>query len=194
MFDGGLSEELPEEVARFCAAGTPPVAITFGSGMRQSAALFRTALEACELLGVRAIFLSRHLAQLPANLPQWAGAFAFAPFRALFPKCAAVVHHGGVGTTARVLAAGTPQLILPFAWDQRDNAQRVRRLGVGDQLGAARSHSGRLAAALKKLLSGACRHRCQAVRDAMAGQDGLENAVRWIEDYGGSRNGSSRTV
>jgi rhamnosyltransferase subunit B len=49
----------------------------------------------------------------------------------LLPQVAALVHHGGIGTTAAALAAGIPQLIAPFAFDQFDNAARTVRLGVG---------------------------------------------------------------
>jgi rhamnosyltransferase subunit B len=73
---------------------------------------------------------------------------AFAPFHELLPLCASVVHHDGIGTTARALAAGTPQLVLPLAWDQPDNAARVRRLGAGSSLGARHRSAARLAEAL----------------------------------------------
>ena len=54
---------------------------------------------------VRGIFLTAHRRQLPDPLPSAHLHCAFAPFQELFPRCAAVVHHGGIGTTARVLAA-----------------------------------------------------------------------------------------
>jgi UDP:flavonoid glycosyltransferase YjiC (YdhE family) len=56
---------------------------------------------------------------------------AHLPFDALLPQVAVLVHHGGIGTTAAALAAGIPQLVIPFAFDQFDNAARVARLGVG---------------------------------------------------------------
>ena len=52
------------------------------------------------------------------------------PFSSVFPLCAAVVHHGGIGTCAQALAAGVPQLTMPLAFDQPDNATRLSRLGV----------------------------------------------------------------
>ena len=79
--------------------------------------------------------------QLPAPLPSFARHCEFAPFRLLFPYCAAVLHHGGVGTTTKAVAAGTPQLILPVAFDLVDNAKRVKQLGVGDWLKVKRSVS-----------------------------------------------------
>ena len=49
----------------------------------------------------------------------------YVPLRALLPRCAALVHHGGIGTTAEALRAGVPQVIVPLAYDQFDNAARV---------------------------------------------------------------------
>ena len=115
--------------------------------MRHGAEFFRAAVEACGMLGRRGILLTRHARQLPTPLPGSVRHVAFAPFEELLPLCAAVVHHGGIGTTARALAAGTPQLVLPLAWDQPDNAARVRRLGAGSSLGTRHRTPAQLATA-----------------------------------------------
>src|SRR4029077_17247403 len=115
-------------------AAPPPIAFTFGTGMMHGARLFRASIEACERLGARGILLTGFSDQLPAPLPRLVHHCPYASFQKLFPRCAAVVHHGGVGTTAQALAAGVPQLVLPLAWDQPDNAARVKGLGVGDRL------------------------------------------------------------
>ena len=81
---------------------------------------------------MRGILLTKYAAQVPDPLPPNVIRVGFAPFRKLFPRCAAVVHHGGIGTVAKALAAGVPQLVLPGAFDQTDNATRVKRLGAGD--------------------------------------------------------------
>src|SRR5213075_3040591 len=86
----------------------------------------------------------------------------YAPFKKLFPRCRAVVHHGGVGTTAQALAAGIPQLMLPMAWDQPDNAMRVRRMGAGEWL-LPNSTAARIAGALAELMTPETRQRCRAV-------------------------------
>ncbi|HEY3236483.1 MAG TPA: glycosyltransferase, partial [Polyangiaceae bacterium] len=129
LFDGGNDEDLPLDVLDFCRAGPPPVAVTFGSGMMHGTRLFRAAIEACRLRGERGLLLTKFEQQLPAPLPPFVHHCRFAPFGTLFRHCSGVVHHGGVGTTAQALASGIPQLILPMAWDQPDNATRVKRLG-----------------------------------------------------------------
>jgi UDP:flavonoid glycosyltransferase YjiC (YdhE family) len=106
----------------------------------------------------------------------------FAPFRALFPLCGAIVHHGGVGTLARALAAGTPQLILPIAFDQKDNAIHVQKLGCGEWIRAGRATPGRIAGALRRLLTPEARAQSEAVAARFAETDQLERAARCIEE------------
>src|SRR6185436_13167925 len=60
MFDGEQRAELPAELIEFCSAGSPPVAFTFGTGMRHAAGLFRIALESCRRGGLRAVFLTKY--------------------------------------------------------------------------------------------------------------------------------------
>lgn len=162
---------LAPDLLAFCDAGPPPVAFTFGTGMRHSASLFREAAEACQALGVRGIFLTRYADQLPTPLPSSVRHVAYAPFRDLFPRCAAVVHHGGIGTLANALAAGVPQLVLPVAFDQTDNALRVQRLGAGAWLHARRATAPRIATALGGLLTPAARERSRAVAARFAADD-----------------------
>ena len=182
LFDGGSENSLRRDVLDFCHAGGPPVAFTFGSGMMHAAGMFRTAVEACKTLGTRGIFLTRFEKQLPSPLPPFIHHSTYAPFGQLFPHCAAVVHHGGVGTTAQALAAATPQLVLPLAWDQPDNAARVKSLGVGDWLGPKTS-AGRIRSALGSLLTTATQARCREVALRFGKADPLELAAGWIEDF-----------
>src|SRR5206468_929261 len=132
--DSEADAAVPEETMKFCGAGSRPIAFTFGTGMMHAAELFQKTIEACRVLGRRAVLLTRFRSQLPRELPSFAHHCEFAPLSELFPLCEVVVHHGGIGTTANALAAGTPQLILPFAYDQMDNAVRVKRLQAGDWL------------------------------------------------------------
>src|SRR5947207_1844678 len=78
-------------------------------------------------------------------------------------RCAAVVHHGGVGTIAEAFAAGVPQLILPIAFDQKDNAIRVKRLGAGDWVRAGRATGPRVAERLRGILTTQVKARCEEI-------------------------------
>jgi len=181
MFDGRDGQGLSQEVARFCDAGEPPVAFTFGTGMMHANLLFRSVSQACQTLQVRGILLTRYRELVPANLPPSILHVEYAPFQELFPRCAAVVHHGGVGTVAKSLAAGTPQLVLPMAFDQLDNATRVKRLGAGDFIRAGRAGSERIAQALRRLMHAEIRHRCRQLAGRFADQNGLQAAAEQVE-------------
>jgi rhamnosyltransferase subunit B len=178
---GGLSDDLQS----FLDAGEPPVAFTFGTGMRHAAALFRVAADACRALGVRGLFLTRFADQLPPGLPPGVRHVSFAPFQHLFPRCAVVVvHHGGIGTVAKALAAGVPQLVLPVAFDQTDNAIRVKRLGAGEWMMARTANAARMASALRGLLTAERGDAASAVARRFTATDSLEIAASHVEELG----------
>jgi len=183
-FDGARPE-LPEDVRMFCKDGSPPIAFTLGTGMRHAAGFFRTAVAACDALGARGLLLTKYPDVIPACLSPRVRHCAFAPFRQLLPLCGAVVHHGGVGTTAAALEAGCPQLVLPHAWDQPDNAARVAELGVGLTLGPRRRSSGHVSHALARLMAPAIGDRCRAIASRAGGEDGLELAAGCVEALAG---------
>src|SRR5262249_47877550 len=115
LYDGRPRGSLPPEVLEFCRAGKPPVVFPFGTGMQHGARLFGWCLEACRLLGVRGLFLTKYRQQLPDPFPAFARHCHYAPFGELFRHCAAVVHHGGVGTNAPGLVVRSPHPHLPPA-------------------------------------------------------------------------------
>jgi rhamnosyltransferase subunit B len=184
--NGGVAED----TIQFCRASSAPIVFTFGSGMMHAGELFQRAIEACSMLGVRAIFLTKFRSQLPRDLPPFVHHCDFAPFRELFPLCAAVVHHGGIGTVSKALAAGRPQLILPFAYDQMDNALRVKRLRAGDWLKPGKRSSVAIAAALKKVIEPQVAVQAQTVAKRFNGCSGLECAADLIDKFRSDRNSS----
>lgn len=144
---------LDPKLGGFLDAGTPPVVFTLGSAAVMIAGdFFRNAAASVKGHGVRAILLAGPAAKELTELPGGVEAFESAPYHDLFPRCAAVVHSGGIGTTAQALRAGVPQLIVPFAHDQYDNAARVVRLGVGEALHGRNPTARELAATLSRLL------------------------------------------
>jgi UDP:flavonoid glycosyltransferase YjiC (YdhE family) len=143
---------LSESLETFLDAGDPPIVFTPGSGMRFGHGFFAAAVDACQRLGRRGVLLTKYREQLPAQLPASIAAPGFTPLTQLLRRSAAFVHHGGVGSSARGLAAGVPQLIQPMAFDQFDNAWRLRLLGVAEELVASRFTGRRVAESLERLL------------------------------------------
>lgn len=140
-----------EDLAAFLASGEKPLVFTPGTGNLHAAAFFAAALAAVKTLGRRAIFLTRERTQIPAHLPESVLWQPYVPLSALLPHAAVLVHHGGIGTMAEALRAGTPQLIAPFAWDQFDNGARIASLGVGMVIPATRLRPRKLARSLQIL-------------------------------------------
>ena len=184
LYDESDDEELSSEVARFLDEGDPPIVFTPGSAMRHGGQFFAASLEACQLLGRRGMLLTRHADQLPTQLPNEVRHFDYVPFSQLLPRCAALVHHGGVGTLAQGLAAGLPQLATPIAHDQPDNAVRLQRLGVGRTLKPAAYRGPAVARELEPLLSSLeVAVSCRAVAEKLRGSDAVERTCDLIEQH-----------
>lgn len=125
---------LDPALAAFLSAGPAPIGFTPGSAMAHGREFFARAVSICGALNRRAVLITPYADQLPDPLPPFAHAVRYAPFEQLLPRLAALVHHGGIGTTAQALAAGVPQGVVPFAHDQFDNAVRLVKRGVGVRL------------------------------------------------------------
>lgn len=130
LFDDARGRETPTPIASFIAAGPPPVVFSFGSAMRHAKPFFQAAVEACRILRVRGVLLGRAGEQIPDGLPGEIRHADYAPFSDVFPRAACAVHHGGLGTSAQAMKAAVPQLVMPMAYDQADNAARMERLGL----------------------------------------------------------------
>jgi rhamnosyltransferase subunit B len=145
---------MPRELEQFLAAGSAPVVFTLGSAaVHIPGDFYVESLKAARRTGRRAVLLvgpegDRGVADGPDAI-----ALPYAPFSKLFPRAAAIVHQGGVGTTQQALRAGRPQLVVPFLGDQFDNAARVVRLGCGATLGRTRYKADRVATVLDRLFS-----------------------------------------
>jgi rhamnosyltransferase subunit B len=161
LFEVATPEGFTQDLSAFLAVGEKPLVFTPGTGNLHAADFFACALSAVHRLGRRAIFLTKERAQIPVNLPASVLWQPYAPLSALLPHAAALVHHGGIGTTAEALRCGTPQLVAPFAWDQFDNGARVASLGVGMVIPAKRLRPRKLAQSLQHLCtSEAIRAQC----------------------------------
>jgi sterol 3beta-glucosyltransferase len=108
-----------------------------------------------------------------------------APHAWLFPRMAAVVHHGGAGTTAEGLRAGAPSVIVPFAVDQAFWGKRVQDLGVGPAPIPQKALTpGKLAQAIRATVEQAViKRRAADLGEAIRAEDGVEAAVRAVKEY-----------
>ena len=150
--------------------------------MWQGRQFFDTAVEVCRRLGRRGILLTRHRAHLPPSLPPEMVHVEYAPFSELLPRCAAIVHHGGMGTSAQAMAAGIPQLVTPMAHDQLDNAVRMEKLGVAKWVLVKKFDAKTAAPLLEGLLnSPAVAEACRDVRRKFEGARPLEETCDLLE-------------
>ncbi|ARO55885.1 glycosyl transferase [Methylorubrum zatmanii] len=175
--------ELEPAVARFLDEG-PPLAFTYGSAMSGSQGFFRTALRICERLGRRGLLLAPQGGQVPTDLPASVLHVPYAPFSRVLPRCAALIHHGGIGTVAQALAAGIPQLVVPVAFDHFDEARWLQRLGVGTSLSRRRFTPARATSTLHRLLTDPhVAQACAAAKARMAQEDGVGEACDAVEAF-----------
>lgn len=172
---------LGPELDAFLAAGGKPVVFTPGTGHRQVKKFFEEALDAVQRLGKRAIFATRQVHDLP-SLPASVLAVEYVPFSLLLQHCAALVYHGGIGTCSQALAAGIPHLVMAMAHDQPDNANRLRRLGVGMGITPRQFTGPRVAECLQQLLDDdEVARRCRDCACRMQDDPRLEVMIDWIE-------------
>lgn len=152
LWDEAVNNKLSSELEAFLAAGTPPLVFAPGSAKTDAHWFFDAAVEACRRFDRRGILLSRYPAHVPKSLPEGVIHCDFVPFSQLLPYAGALVHHGGIGTCSQGLSAGIPQVVMPMAYDQLDNATRLKRLGVAEILRPAKFTGENLAQVLGRLL------------------------------------------
>lgn len=178
----------PAELRAFLDAGVPPVYVGWGSmAARDPEWTTQVVLEAVRQAGVRAVVATGWGGLTEADLPPGVLRIRAAPHDWLFPRCAAVVHHGGAGTTAAGLRAGKPTVICPFFGDQPFWGRRVHELGAGPPpVGQKELTADRLAAGLAAVTTdGAMRARAETLGARMRAEDGVAQAVAEIERIAG---------
>ncbi|HET6361309.1 MAG TPA: glycosyltransferase [Gemmatimonadota bacterium] len=177
---------LEADLEQFLADGPPPIVFTLGtSAVAVAGSFYEQSLAAARRLGMRSVLL---VGDDPANLPGaplGADAIAIerAPYAALFPLAAAVVHHGGIGTLGQALRAGRPMLVVPWSHDQPDNARRAERLGVAAILSPRRYRAARASRALDELLhEPRFAARAGEIGASVRAEDGVRSACEAIEE------------
>ena len=183
FYDGRHEKQLSTELLQFLDDGPAPIVFTLGStAVWVARDFFSESIEAARRLGRRAILLigdeRNRLPQLPPDII----AVDYAPYQSLLPRASAVVHPGGVGTTSQALLAGVPTLIIPFAFDQFDNAEHARRIGTSRTLYRHKYLAPRVARELGVLLGNeSYSARARAVGVALKQENGPASAADMIE-------------
>jgi len=180
----GTWEEDESQVYEFLRSGPPPVLFTLGSSaVMHPGEFFYESIAAMHALGLRAVLVAgprRH--DIKNSLPDSVLVAGYLPFSTIMPSAAAIVHQGGIGTTAQALRAGRPMLVVPWSHDQPDNAERVRRLGLGRPIPRNRYYAPRVANEIGALLSdGSYQERAHEIAARIAREDGVTNACAVIE-------------
>jgi rhamnosyltransferase subunit B len=183
FYDGDMQgAELAPELQDFLESGEPPIVFTLGSAAVLSPGNFYTeSIWAAQQLNRRAVLLmGKNLP--PDDLPKGIGAFDYAPYSKVFPRACAIVHQGGIGTTAQALRSGHPTLVVPYSHDQPDNAARLERLGTSRTIPRKRYTAARAIKELRELLD----HSRYAAKAAEIGrviqtEDGVSVACDEIE-------------
>ena len=171
-------------LSEFLSSGPPPVLFTLGSSaVMQAGNFFTESLAAARKLNIRAIMLVGNFdrEQLPSTTPS-IFVTNYLPYSEIMPKVAAIVHQGGIGTTAQGLRAGRPALVVPWSHDQPDNAERLRKLGVGRTIPRGQYRAKRVAKELNYLLSTkSYTERAQQMGVQIASEDGVSCACKAVE-------------
>jgi UDP:flavonoid glycosyltransferase YjiC (YdhE family) len=177
---------LPPHLETFLAAGPAPLVFTLGSAAVMAAGRFyEFGARAAERLGMRAVLLigSDTRNRPRQELSDSICVAEYAPYSALFSRAAAVIHQGGVGTTAQCLRAGKPMLIMPYSHDQPDNARRMRRLKVARIIQRSYFTPLRVARKLRLLLEKPLyTRRASQVAMRLRTEDGVTTACNALED------------
>jgi rhamnosyltransferase subunit B len=185
VFDHDDGTGMPPALAEFLDAGPPPIVFTLGcSAAVVGERFFETSVAVAQRLGHRAVLIvGRDTRNFTISLPEGMAAHEYAPFSELFPKAAAIVHAGGIGTTGLAMHCGRPCLVVPFAHDQPDNAARLVRMGFARSVSRHQYTTTRVAAELRKLLNDSrYTKRASDIGKQVRQEDGVRTACDAIEE------------
>jgi UDP:flavonoid glycosyltransferase YjiC (YdhE family) len=178
FYDGeaGEATALAPDLEEFLSYGPPPVVFTLGSsGVHSAGRFYEEAAKATRALRKRALLLVGADADAKSKRLASEDMFiaGYAPHSQVFPRASAIVHHGGIGTVGQAMRAGKAQLICPMFADQRDNAERLSRLGIGTRLDHRRFTAERAAAVIDRLLGDfGVASRAAAIAASVTEEDG----------------------
>jgi sterol 3beta-glucosyltransferase len=171
-----------QKLTDFLQEGPPPIAVAFGSTSSHSlAGIYERISRALILSGQRGILVGPgpQVNKTASDLLQ----IGFVPYGWLFKRCAVVIHHGGAGTTGQGLAAGVPNIVLPFTSDQPFWGRRVYQLGAGPKpLSPRRFTSQQLAGVIRTVLDDpSMKGKARELGQAIQNEAGVSRAISLIE-------------
>lgn len=189
FYDGPPRGGVSEELRQFLDAGPAPVVFTLGStAVLAPGNFYWEGAIAARRLGCRSVLMMGPGARTvrPGQLPEGAIAVDYAPHGQIFPRAAAVVHHGGMGTTGQALRSGRPMLVVPHNYEQPENAARAVRLGVARRVERGQYTADGVTEELRQLLFEKKYARTAAeIRGAIAAENGVKKACDAIASRSG---------
>jgi UDP:flavonoid glycosyltransferase YjiC (YdhE family) len=172
-------------MTQFLENGDPPLLFSFGTfaaATTKGKKLLDTAVETCVATNRRAIFIVGKIWDL--RMEQLGDQFfvsEYEPFPMLLPHVSLIVHIGGMGTVSAALRAGVAQLILPFSYEQCDNALRLQDMGLARTLPVARCNLFHLTREIELASAESCRKLAAEVRAEIEEEDGAATVVDYLE-------------
>jgi UDP:flavonoid glycosyltransferase YjiC (YdhE family) len=182
-----IRKDLPEGLANWIKAGTPPVYFGFGSmPVSNPEEMQKMIVEVCKEIGIRGIIHAgwSHF-KMNENIPDDSIYFLneFIDLEWLFPKCSILVHHGGVGTTHLGVESGTPTIICSIFADNPLWGEQLRRLNIGRHIRFSKLNKAKLIKAIKELQDEKIRANALKIGKKISAENGLRNAIDLIEKY-----------
>lgn len=178
------TEALAPAVEDFLRREGRPLVFTPGTGVVDVEEFFEDARRCCERLALPGVFLSKSYRAPASALGPRILHLPFVELEPLLARSALLVHHGGIGTTARALQAGIPQVIRARRYDQPDNGQRIERLGLGRFFEPEQGTAEELAAAVAGLLADpAVLQQAAAFAETLRGSDAVARAADSLERH-----------
>jgi sterol 3beta-glucosyltransferase len=183
---GDVGEEISADLQSWLDAGDPPIFLGFGSmPVVDPQPLLEDIVAVTTALGRRAVLSENCVSkQAAGTLPGHLHVVGAVDHDRLFPQCAAVVHHGGLGSTIASTRAGRPTMVCSIFGDQPCWGEHMKRLGVGTHVRFRKLDRTTLEAGLRTLLDPGVVARAQALGAAIQAEgDGLPEATRLLEDW-----------
>jgi rhamnosyltransferase subunit B len=154
--------DVPTQISDLFALDQKPVVVGLGSGVSLNGdAVYKNTINACKQLNRSCLLVGKDLSKY-TDIENNIIAVDFAPYGWVFPRSSAIIHHGGLNTTAESLRSGIPSLIIPHGYDQFDNAIRAEQMGVSRNVRLGKVSSTKFTSTLGEILNNTAMHE-QAV-------------------------------